>query len=1303
MANDFVASDRLQLTLARTTAAALAVSSVEGDIFGGLARRLAEILEVDATMIAEFIADQPGRVRSVATCLDGRLLKPFEYDIEGSPCRGVVNRESRFVASGVHDEFTPGTLFHAQGFDSYAAHSMVDAGGRQLGLIVAMHRQPLVDRELTAALLQIFAVRATAELERHRVEEIARASETSYRSIFEASEEAIFVHDFDTGRILDANPQACRVYGYTREEMLDIRVADVSSNVPPYTEAEAVAKIEQAKRGEPVRFEWHRRSKDGSLHWDEVVLKMATIGGTRRILAFTREITERKRAEEALRLREEQYRAIFEGSADALVLWNCDIRIVDVNAAFLQMYGFERDEVIGATFSDRQPPDTVRLRIEHMRRALAGEACQLETLTVKKNGEMFEVELRYLPIIYRGEPHVLAIGRDITERKRADVRLRASEERYRQLFELVSDAIVLVDAATQRLVDANRAAVELYGYGRDELLTLTAQDLTAEPASTSEAIGQSGAALSIPLRWHRRKDGSVFPVEITANRFELESRSFWLATVRDITDRHEREQALQRSEEQYRAIFNASADALVLWDSQYRRVDVNLAYQKMYGWKREDVIGRGYEHPVFPPEYSAARLELVRRALAGEHCSAELEAIRSDGTRLWTEVHAIPFGHRGEPHVLAIARDITERKRAEEALRRSEEQYRAMFEAATDSLQLIDAQHRVVDVNPAYERMYGKPREDVIGRTLDELVPVQFREERRALIERALAGGAAELQTTGYRGDGSDFQLEVRVIPFQRRGQPHVLGIARDITERKRAEEALRASEEQYRAIFNASADGMYLRDAEFRIVDVNPAYLAMKGLSREQLVGTTEIMPGSVRGEEELRAQHARVLAGESVHYETKAMSGDGSWFDVEVRCMPLRYQGQPHVLYTARDITERRRAEADRAALEAQLQQAQKMEAIGNLAGGIAHDFNNILTSVMGYMVLAAERPAAEADAKLRDHLDQAQLACRRARDLIQQMLTFSRGRRGESRAVAPRALVDESVRLLRAMLPTTIDLAVHVDCDGAIAQVDPVQAQQILLNLCINARDAMHGVGRIGIECREVVLETATCSSCRHDIEGRYVELAVSDTGSGIPQYVFERMFEPFFSTKEVGQGTGMGLAMVHGIVHDQGGHVIVETERGRGTTFRVLLPRAQSEATEDTSARVRQPVIRKPLEGRVLLVDDEESVLGFMRQLLEGWGLQVVSVRHPDDALHWMESEPDRFDLVLTDQTMPGMTGTDLAHELTRLRPGLPVLLYSGHSELLRLAPTDAAGILKVLTKPVDPIEMRTALAKALARR
>jgi PAS domain S-box-containing protein len=1052
MAND---AARLERTLAKTAAAALAVSRAEGAaVFGELACRLAEILEVDATLIGRYNGEGCRRVTTVATCLDGRLLKSFEYDIERSPCRAMAGRESRFVASGVRSEFAPDTLFHAQGFDSYAAHTLTNVSGQPIGLIVAMHRRPLADRALTEALLQLFAVRASAELERQQISAEARASEQSYRAIFDAAEDAIFVHELETGRILDVNSKACEMYGYSRDELLAIRIADVSSNVPPYTEAEAIAHIDQARRDGVTRFEWHRRSKDGSLHWDEVVLKRAMIGGEQRILAFTREITARKEALEALRLREEQYRAIFEGSADALVLWSRDIRIVDVNAAFTRMYGYTRDEILGSTFGDRLPTLDVARRIRMMQRAIEGKTGTLETRTIRKSGEPFDVEIRYLPI-----------------------------------------------------------------------------------------------------------------------------------------------------------------------------------------------------------------------------------------------------QHRGEPHVLAIARDITERRRAEAALRASEAQYRSIFEAATDALQLIDARHRVVDVNPAYERMYGRRREDVVGKSIEELVNPEYRAERMALVNRALAGEIAEVQSTGFREHGQPFDLEVRCIPFEHHGERHVLGIARDITGRKRAEAALRDSEEQYRAIFNASADALVLRDANFRIVDVNATYEAMSGYKREAVLGLDQVVANPPQYAPTIRAMHERALAGERVELETTLERPDGKRYDLELRGVPILHRGTPHVLYMGRDVSARKSAESRRQELESQLRQAQKMEAIGHLTGGIAHDFNNILTSVMGYAALAAERPAAEADPKLRSHLEQVEQSCHRARDLIQQMLTFSRGRRGEPRPVALGTLIAESARMLRATLPATLDLVTRTDGDP-LALVDPVQAHQILLNLCINARDAMKEMGRIVVTARRRVLSATHCASCRRSFEGEFAELSVADSGTGIEPDVMERIFEPFFTTKEIGQGTGMGLAIIHGVVHDHGGHVVVESSRGAGTTFRILLPLARGALPPATAAEPARTT-PAPLAGRILLVEDEQSVLGFMCELLEGWGAEVVAARDPADALRWFTLEPERFDVVVTDHTMPGMTGLELARELTSRRPALPVLMYSGRSELLSPASAQAAGVRELLPKPIDPAALHAALRSALA--
>ncbi|HTG96448.1 MAG TPA: ATP-binding protein, partial [Burkholderiales bacterium] len=383
------------------------------------------------------------------------------------------------------------------------------------------------------------------------------------------------------------------------------------------------------------------------------------------------------------------------------------------------------------------------------------------------------------------------------------------------------------------------------------------------------------------------------------------------------------------------------------------------------------------------------------------------------------------------------------------------------------------------------------------------------------------------------------------------------------------------------------------------------------------------------------------------------------------------------------ARDITERKRAEAERAQLEAQLRQAQRMEAIGHLTGGIAHDFNNLLAGIMGYVVLASERETATRDAKLMSDLDQALGSSRRARDLIQQMLTFSRGQRGAPRALALRHAVGESLKLLRSSLPSSLELSSALT-DVPPVMLDPVQLDQVLLNLSINARDAMNGSGRVAIAVGSQSMQAAVCSSCRKGFAGEYVELSVGDSGPGIPPPVLERMFEPFFTTKEVGRGAGMGLATVHGIVHENGGHILVETAAGSGTRFRLLWPIAAG-AAEPAREQPKARIVKSALRGRVLVVDDESAVGGFMRELLESWGLDAVHVTSPALAKEAFAG----YDLVITDQTMPGITGFELARELIARRPGLPVILYTGHGDRITQRDVEAAGIRALLHKPVEP--------------
>jgi len=1297
------ADERLRQVLDRTTAAAFAVSAAAaGRVCEDLVRSLATILDSDAALIGEFIDPGRTRMRTLAVWYDGRHLQNFDYDVAHSPCREIVGRASRFVAAGVNSEFAPGTLFAVEGFDAYAGYSLFDSNEEQVGLVVALSRRPLADRDLTEALMKIFAVRAAAEIERRRAAEALQISETSYRAIFEAAQDAIFVHDWDSGAIVDVNPRACDLYGYRREELLQATVAELSSNVPPFTQQEAVRHIEAAKSGRTVRIEWHRRNKDGSLHWDEVVIQPVQLGGMRRILVVTREISERKRTEQALRDSESLYRGLFNASADAMVLRDGDFRVVDVNPSYTTMSGYSREETIGAErLLTVGEAENEQWRDAH-RRMLAGEQLRFEFAARRKDGTPYEAEVRGMPVTWNDRPHVLYVTRDITERKQAERALAASEEQYRGIFNASADALVLWNSEL-KVVDVNPAYLRIYRQRREDVVGVgyPAHYPRDYVERRQELIRRALAGETCELQTQSyRPNGELFEVEWRVFPVLHRGEPHALAIARDITERKQAEIALTLREEQYRVMFDGSADALVLWNEEIRIVDVNRAFTRLYGFAREEVIGATLDSRM-PPDGVTRRVACIRAALRGQEGVLETETLGKDGQSFFVELRYLPITHTGKPHVLAIARDITERKAAEAALRASEEQYRTIFEVATDSLQLLDAQCRVVDVNPAYERMYGRRRSDVVGKGLDDLVPEPFRAERLALVRRALAGEVAEVQTQGVRSDGTVFDLEVRTIPFQHRGQPHVLGIARDITERKRAEERLRASEEQYRAIFAASADAMVLRDEQMRVVDVNPAFLALVQRPREDIVGHAHpafvIAPERETAEELLR----NALGGQPGKLEVRTVRADGAQREVEVRATPMQYQGRPHVLAIARDVTAERRAERESRRLETQLRQAQKMEAIGQLTGGIAHDFNNILASVMGYVVLAEERASDRDDAKSVEHLGQALASCRRARDLIQQMLTFSRGGRGEPRAVDLCALVRDAAPMLRASLPSTLELVQDCDPTTPPVWVDEVQAHQVLLNLSINARDAVGGSGIVTIAVRRRAVGGAVCASCRHPVSGEFVELSVADQGAGIAPELIERIFDPFFTTKAQGKGSGMGLSTVHGIVHEYGGHVLVDSAPGTGTVFHVLWP-ASAETTRPVTVNPAPSRRRPSFHGHVMLIDDEPAVLGATREMLCHWGLLVDAYARPEDALEAFEAAPASFDLVITDLAMPQLSGLDLARRM-RARSALPILLTSGFIDERSLGAARELAVSAVLRKPVDVAELRAAIEAVFPRR
>jgi len=517
------------------------------------------------------------------------------------------------------------------------------------------------------------------------------------------------------------------------------------------------------------------------------------------------------------------------------------------------------------------------------------------------------------------------------------------------------------------------------------------------------------------------------------------------------------------------------------------------------------------------------------------------------------------------------------------------------------------------------------------------------------------------------------------------------------VRERKHALTALRESEARYRAVTEGSPNGIFMARLDGDLVYVNPALAEQFGVPPAQLLGSGwEIFIHPLDRQKTIAAW-THYLAGHvaSLDIECRVVRQDGAERSIHVGANPIRDKDQiiSHA-GTTRDVTERN-------SLQKQLVQSQKMEAVGQLTGGIAHDFNNILASMLGYTDLALELYVPDKQSKLASFLAEVMQAGERARNLISKMLEFSRGTNGETQPVAAGQMVLEVVQLLKSAFPTRIEFATHIAADVPLVSIDPVHLHQILMNLCINARDALTSRGRIEIAlCRRPAV-AAICSSCHHPIKGEFVEISVRDNGTGMDPHTLLHMFEPFFTTKQIGKGSGMGLATVHGLVHSSGGHLNVESTPAVGTTLRIWLPLASATDTPATPPAVAKQSIT-PNDGQlIMVVDDEPSVANLMGELLRSQGYRADVFHDSLAALAEFRANPTRYAALLTDYTMPGIDGLELAQSILKERPEFPTILCSGYSDQMDTI-KNGYGIRAFFAKPVKAVQLLSALDTIFAK-
>jgi PAS domain S-box-containing protein len=649
-----------------------------------------------------------------------------------------------------------------------------------------------------------------------------------------------------------------------------------------------------------------------------------------------------------------------------------------------------------------------------------------------------------------------------------------------------------------------------------------------------------------------------------------------------------------------------------------------------------------------------------------------------------------------------------------QALTEALERAQAYLDVVGVMVLLLNPRGAVVLANRKACEVLGRKNRECQGEDwFSAYLPADEQESARRIFTDLLAGQgqAAEYQEHHVL----DADGRSHLIAWHHRllrdaeGRPlGLLSAGNDITELRRTEDALRDSRERYRTLVD-NLPGVVYRcgiHPPLRVEFVSTAIAALTGIAAERFLDATFcfrelIHPDDRAAVEQTLEDGIRAHQAYTAVYRVRHVDGGWRWAQERGQAM-YDSQGAPVWLDgVILDITELRQLQEEQSRLSAQLQQAQKMEALGHLTGGIAHDFNNILAAVLGFAKLALRRHAPDPESELADYLGEVINAGERARDLVSRMLAFSRAKPlDQIRPMAPLPLVKEVVKMLRATIPSTIAMEIEAPDTLPDVAMDPVDLHQILVNLAINARDAVADKSQalIHISLDQEDAKGQVCAACHEKIQGHYVVLTVRDNGDGIPAEALPHIFEPFFTTKEVGKGTGMGLAMVHGLVRRIRGHFQVDSTPGQGTRFRVYLPVADRPADTDIRTPAGDPVPAQD-RGRVLVVDDEPALARLLSTGLEAAGWQVTAFTEPTQALGAFRAAPGLFCAVVTDLTMPGMTGLELIQAMGAIRPQLAAILCTGFSQNLEAGQLE--GVSRLCHKPVDPDVLSAYLAEAVA--
>jgi PAS domain S-box-containing protein len=1086
-----------------------------------------------------------------------------------------------------------------------------------------------------------------------------------------------------------------------------------------------------------------------------LLLYRATQGDVRDIFGTSRDITELKRAEKKIRDNEQKYRTLFETANDGIFLCS-KTGFVDCNQRGADMYGLVKGDIIGRSPLDLSPEVQPNGQLSSeaaagkIQAALDGNPQSFEWQSLRSDGVCFDSEVKLNRVEVGGSVLLRAFVQDITERKNAEKALLDSALRLRTILQTANEGFWLIDNDTIT-TDLNPRMCAILGRNREDILGKkifefvdNKNKVIFEHQIRLRAQGQQGSyeiALSCPDGSQVCCQFNVTPLwDVSGTKIGA------FAMVTDITERKRDEEARRLNESRLEALIqlNQMTDATLqeiasfAMEEAVRLTQSTMGYValmnedetvlSMQAWSRTamqecriddkpleypvETTGLWGEavrqrRPIITNDYQAPNP--LKRGTPQGHVAIlrHLNVPIFDGGRI---VIVAGVGNKATDYDESDVRQLTllmtgmwrivQRKRSDEALRESEERYRQIARCVPDMIWTMDLSGRLTYANSVVERTYGFTVEEALKLTFRDFSTPEAAAKYEAIIEkelkRATAPGYDRNRIRAFlseevRKDGSNFWAEVSAaFLWSDDGKPFgIIGTTRDITGRKQAEDELM----RLAAAIEQASEGICICDTNWLICYINSSFGHMSGYDRTDLIGQHLRILQSGNHDTTFYGNIREPLSrGEAWAGRLTTIKKDGTSYKVECTASPIRNVSGEIINYVAihRDITHQVK-------LEAELHQARKMEAIGLLAGGIAHDFNNILAAIMGFTELSLFKMSE--DNPVRSNLEHVLKAASRASEVVKQILTFTRKGVQERSPVRIGSIVLEALKLMRSSLPSTIEIRQEIAImpgQDHLVLADPGQIHQVLMNLGTNAGHAMKTKGGT-LTVRLSVTSDASQLSVHPGLKVvPHVCIAVSDTGHGMDSEVLERIFDPYFTTKGPGEGTGLGLSVVQGIVKSHNGAITARSKPRQGTTFSVFLPVLESVDAED--AKTLQP----PPTGteRILLVDDEEVLIDLGKEILEILGYQITATTSSLDALEVFREQPYAFDLVITDMTMPSLTGRELAKKIIALRSDTPIILSTGYSDLIDEKQAKEAGIREFVLKPYEIRTFAGVIRKAL---